>query len=65
MRMPDGAPDEVQSLLVVYFAVTDCEASAERPGKFAGANDPTGAMSFFDSFPDSAYPGVVRASPPL
>lgn len=50
---------------VVYFAVTDCEASAERPGKFAGANDPTGAMSFLHSFLDSAYPGVVRASPPL
>ena len=55
---------------VVYFAVGDCDASAAAvtglggelfmppmemgPGKFAGANDPSGAMFFFGSFGDSA-----------
>lgn len=63
MSMPDGVPDEAPSMWVVYFAVADCDASAEQvqalggrlfmqpmemgPGKFAGAMDPTGAMFFF------------------
>lgn len=70
MHMPDGVPLDAPSMWIVYFAVGDCDASAAAvaglggelfmppmemgPGKFAGANDPTGAMFFFGSFPDPA-----------
>ncbi len=70
MTMPDGVPPEAPSMWVVYFAVEDCDASAERvtelggqvflppmemgPGRFAGASDPTGAMFFFGAFPETA-----------
>jgi len=70
MNMPESVPAEAPSMWIVYFAVADCNASAEAvaglggqlfmppmemgPGKFAGATDPTGAMFFFGSFPDSA-----------
>ena len=70
MNMPEQVPPSVPSLWVVYFAVGDCDASAAAvpglggelfmppmemgPGKFAGANDPTGAMFFFGSFPSTA-----------
>jgi predicted enzyme related to lactoylglutathione lyase len=70
MHMPDGVPPEAPSMWIVYFSVGDCDASAAAvaglggelfmppmemgPGKFAGANDPSGAMFFFGSFPDTA-----------
>ena len=30
MHMPDGVPPEAPSMWVVYFAVDDCDASADR-----------------------------------
>lgn len=70
MNLPESVPPEAPSMWIVYFAVADCEASSQAvaglggklfmppmemgPGKFAGATDPTGAMFFFGSFPDSA-----------
>ena len=70
MHMPDGVPAEAPSMWVVYFAVSDCDVSAELatqlggavflppmdmgPGRFAGATDPTGAMFFFGAFPELA-----------
>jgi predicted enzyme related to lactoylglutathione lyase len=70
MNMPDNVPPQAPSMWVVYFSVEDCESSAGRvsevggdlflppmemgPGTFAGATDPTGAMFFFGSFPESA-----------
>ena len=68
MNMPDGVPPSAPSMWVTYFAVDDCQTSADQvaalggslflhpmqmgPGTFAGATDPTGAMVFFGSFPE-------------
>lgn len=70
MTMPSSVPNEAPSMWIVYFSVTDCDSAAQAvtelgghvfmppadmgPGRFAGANDPTGAMFFFGSFADSA-----------
>jgi predicted enzyme related to lactoylglutathione lyase len=67
MTMPDGVSPAAPSMWVIYFAVDDCETSADQvsdlggqlflppmemgPGTFAGATDPAGAMLYFGSFP--------------
>lgn len=67
MAMPDNVPANVPNFWAVYFAVADCDASVAvaqelggqvfmpamdmGPGRFAGINDPTGAMFFLGSFP--------------
>jgi predicted enzyme related to lactoylglutathione lyase len=66
MQMPDGVPPEAPSMWAVYFAVADCDATADRVARlggelflptmevegnrFAGATDPTGAMFFLGEF---------------
>lgn len=67
MAMPDVVPAEVPNFWAVYFAVEDCDTSVTLaqqlggqvfmpamdmgPGRFAGLNDPSGAMFFLGSFP--------------
>ena len=69
MTIPDVAPATMPSTWMVYFAVPDCDewlakavelggqvfmpAMDMGPGRFGGITDPTGAMLFLGSFPDS------------
>lgn len=66
MNMPPGVPADVPSYWMVYFAVSDCDATMARalelggsqlfpamsmgPGRFGGLTDPTGAVFAVGSF---------------